>query len=88
MAITDAKAIFGKSKNKSLNAAASICAMEELHLQHKEELGLEVDKAAALAYGFLHVTNMAVCQLIRALTWYCGHKLLVHVLICFGRARL
>lgn len=53
---------------------------------HEEELGPEVDEAAALAYGFLRVANEAVCRPIRALTRHRGHEPSAHVLACFGGA--
>ena len=80
-------AIFGKCKNKPLDDVASIRSMEDLRLQHKEELGPEVDKEVVLAYSFLCMANKTVCQPICALTRHWGHELSAHVLACFGGAK-
>ncbi|XP_015790141.1 5-oxoprolinase isoform X2 [Tetranychus urticae] len=77
--------VFGPTKDKSLDRAASIKSMEALTSEINRDLGTSMS-VEEVALGFIKVANEAMSRPIRAITEGKGYSASSHVLTCFGGA--
>ncbi|KAJ1820262.1 hypothetical protein LPJ75_000984, partial [Coemansia sp. RSA 2598] len=78
--------IFGPNEDEPLDADAPRRLFEQLAQAIAASNGAAPMAAEALAAGFVHVANEAMCRPIRALTEARGHAPQDHALACFGGA--
>ncbi|KAJ2722570.1 hypothetical protein GGI07_003213 [Coemansia sp. Benny D115] len=78
--------IFGPNEDEPLDTEAPRRLLADLAAELAAESGAEPMSVEALALGFVHVANEAMCRPIRALTEARGHAPRDHALACFGGA--
>ncbi|KAJ2636947.1 hypothetical protein GGF40_002685 [Coemansia sp. RSA 1286] len=78
--------IFGPNEDERLDVEAPRRLFEELAQTIAASNGAKSMTVEALAVGFVHIANEAMCRPIRALTEARGHAPHDHALACFGGA--